>query len=67
MDWAVNNLQWLICHKIRPIQYNIYRITVDNINSKLFYYVLFLTNTLGKDINPLILHVHTAGAVEYTE
>ena len=24
MDWALNNQQWLICHKTNPIQTNLF-------------------------------------------
>ena len=41
MALALNNLQWLICHKTK-------------VKLQLHYYIHFQTNALGKSMNPLI-------------
>ena len=28
MDWALNNLQWLICHKTQPTNHHLQRIII---------------------------------------
>ena len=65
-DLALNNLQWLICHKTQPNQIRgcprgvmvkamDCEIVVHEIVLQSHYYVHLQANTLGKGMNPLIL------------
>ena len=68
-DLALNNPQWLICHKTKPTQINPNRLCPRGLMVKTLdcgivesefelqsrYYFHFRTNTLGKGMNPLIL------------
>ena len=56
MDLALNNLQWLICHKIQPKQY------LSN-PSNLYSYMVFEYFKRFSDM----LITKSAGAVEYTD
>ncbi len=59
MDLALTyNLQLLICHKTKPnalVKAMACGIVASEFELQSRYYVHFLTNTLGKGMNPLIL------------
>ena len=65
-DLALNNLQWLICHKTQThlgcprcvmVKAMDYEIVISEFELQSRYYVHFRANTLMKGMNPLILLV----------
>ena len=59
MDLALNNLQYLICHKNKPCSVMVKsiecKILVSEFELQSRYYVHFQTHTIGKGMNPLML------------
>ena len=64
-DLPLNNLKWLVYHKTKTRQISCYQqyiikvmdygMIVSEFEHQSRYYVHFRANTLGKDMNPLIL------------